>query len=222
MSVTVPSDRGPRLEHGPVLGRRRTTKQEDEVDGQPQSRVHPEASPTRCEMLRGQGIGWEIRFHHTGGTRGTKIRVPASNRYTNPVVGLETTTVLLVTRRGDRHGRHPVRKSTRGGWSHARVQRRRLYMCVREDALASVKKEEEAKKYTEQLRKSKDAKTKITALQELEAPMRTDQEVVHRRRGALPDVYKAVGGQGRGCAGRRRPKHSARRMNRTIRSATSS
>ncbi len=38
-----------------------------------------------------------------------------------------------------------------------------LFLCVREEAIAS-EKEEEAKKYTEQLRTSKDAKVRIKAL----------------------------------------------------------
>jgi HEAT repeat protein len=63
-----------------------------------------------------------------------------------------------------------------------------LYLCVREEALAS-EKEEEAKKYTEQLRKAKDAKTKITALQELGTLGQIKKAFIAD---ALPDIYKAV------------------------------
>ncbi len=63
-----------------------------------------------------------------------------------------------------------------------------LYLCVREEVLAG-EKEEDAKKYTEQLRKSKDAKTKITALQELGTLGQIKKSFIAD---ALPDIYKAV------------------------------
>jgi HEAT repeat protein len=63
-----------------------------------------------------------------------------------------------------------------------------LYLCVREEALAS-EKEEEAKKYTEQLRRGKDAKAKITALQELGTLGQIKKSFIAA---ALPDIYKAV------------------------------
>jgi HEAT repeat protein len=63
-----------------------------------------------------------------------------------------------------------------------------LALCVREEALAS-EKEEEAKKYTEQLRKGKDAKSKITALQELGNLAQIKKAFITD---ALPDVYKAT------------------------------
>jgi HEAT repeat protein len=63
-----------------------------------------------------------------------------------------------------------------------------LYLCVREEALAT-EKEEEAKKYTEQLRKGKDAKAKITALQELGNLAQIKKSLIAD---ALPDVYKAI------------------------------
>lgn len=63
-----------------------------------------------------------------------------------------------------------------------------LYLCVREEVLAS-EKEEEAKKYTEQLRKGKDAKSKITALRELGNLAQIKKSFIAD---ALPDVYKAT------------------------------
>ena len=63
-----------------------------------------------------------------------------------------------------------------------------LFLCVRENAFAS-EKEEEAKKYAEQLRKSKDAKVKITALRELGNLAQIKKSFITP---ALPDVYKAV------------------------------
>ena len=63
-----------------------------------------------------------------------------------------------------------------------------LYLCVREEVLAS-EKEEEAKKYTEQLRKGKDAKSKIAALQELGRLAQIKKAFIAD---ALPDVYKAI------------------------------
>ena len=63
-----------------------------------------------------------------------------------------------------------------------------LFLCVREETLAS-EREEEAKKYTEQLRKSKDAKTKITAIIELGKLGQIKQAFIAD---ALPDIYKAT------------------------------
>ncbi|MBN9117831.1 MAG: HEAT repeat domain-containing protein [Planctomycetes bacterium] len=63
-----------------------------------------------------------------------------------------------------------------------------LYLCVREEAIAS-EKEDDAKKYTEQLRKGKDTKSKITALQELGNLAQIKKSLVAD---ALPDIYKAV------------------------------
>ena len=63
-----------------------------------------------------------------------------------------------------------------------------LYLCVREEAIAG-EREEEAKKYTEQLRKGKDAKAKVTALQELGRLAQIKKSLVAD---ALPDIYKAV------------------------------
>lgn len=63
-----------------------------------------------------------------------------------------------------------------------------LYLCVREEAIAS-EREEEAKKYTEQLRKAKDAKAKVTALTELGNLAQIKKSFIAD---ALPDVYKAL------------------------------
>ena len=63
-----------------------------------------------------------------------------------------------------------------------------LYLSVREEALAG-EREEEAKKYTDQLRKGKDAKAKVTALQELGRLAQIKKSLVTD---ALPDIYKAV------------------------------
>jgi HEAT repeat protein len=63
-----------------------------------------------------------------------------------------------------------------------------LYLCVLEQAIAS-EREEEAKKYTQQLRTSRDAKSKITALQELGTLAQVKKSFVAD---ALPDIYKAV------------------------------
>jgi HEAT repeat protein len=63
-----------------------------------------------------------------------------------------------------------------------------LYLCVREEVLAT-EKEEDAKKFTEQLRKAKDAKTKITALKELGGLAQVKKSLIAD---ALPDVYKAT------------------------------
>lgn len=64
-----------------------------------------------------------------------------------------------------------------------------LFLCVRENALAG-EKEEDAKKYTEQLRKGKDAKSKIVALRELGTLAQIKKSLIAP---ALPDVYKATG-----------------------------
>jgi HEAT repeat protein len=63
-----------------------------------------------------------------------------------------------------------------------------LFFAIREEALAS-EREEEAKKYTEQLRKGKDAKTKIAALKELGTLGQIKKVFITP---ALPDIYKAV------------------------------
>jgi hypothetical protein len=63
-----------------------------------------------------------------------------------------------------------------------------LALCVREEALAS-EKEEDAKKYAEQLRKGKDAKAKIAALDELGKLAQIKKSLIAD---ALPDVYKAT------------------------------
>lgn len=63
-----------------------------------------------------------------------------------------------------------------------------LYLSVREEALAG-EKEEEAKKYTEQLRTSKDAKVKAKALAELGTLAQVKKSLITD---ALPDVYKAT------------------------------
>jgi HEAT repeat protein len=63
-----------------------------------------------------------------------------------------------------------------------------MFLCVREDAAAG-EKEDDAKKYTEQLRKGKDAKAKITALRELGTLAQIKKSLVAD---ALPDIYKAT------------------------------
>ena len=63
-----------------------------------------------------------------------------------------------------------------------------LFLCVRAEVLAG-EKEEEAKKYTDQLRKGKDAKSKIVALQSLGELAQIKKSFIAD---ALPDVYKAV------------------------------
>jgi HEAT repeat protein len=63
-----------------------------------------------------------------------------------------------------------------------------LYLSLSQEALAS-EREEEAKKYTEQLRKGKDAKSKIAALQELGKLGQIKKSLIAD---ALPDIYKAV------------------------------
>ena len=63
-----------------------------------------------------------------------------------------------------------------------------LFLCVRADVLAG-EKDEEAKKYTEQLRKGKDTKSKIVALQSLGELAQIKKSFIAD---ALPDVYKAI------------------------------
>ena len=63
-----------------------------------------------------------------------------------------------------------------------------LFLCVREAALAG-EKEDDAKKYTEQLRKGKDAKSKIEALKSLGELAQIKKPLITP---ALPDVYKAI------------------------------
>jgi HEAT repeat protein len=63
-----------------------------------------------------------------------------------------------------------------------------LYLSLRQDAFAS-EREEEAKKYTEQLRKGKDTKSKIAALQELGNLAQIKKSLVAD---ALPEIYRAV------------------------------
>jgi HEAT repeat protein len=64
-----------------------------------------------------------------------------------------------------------------------------LFLCVREEALAG-ERAEEAKRYTEQLRKSKDAKVRINALHELGTLGQIKKSFIAD---ALPEIYKAVG-----------------------------
>lgn len=63
-----------------------------------------------------------------------------------------------------------------------------LFMVAREDAFAS-EKEEEAKKYAEDLRKAKDSKTKVTALKGLGELAQIKKSFITP---ALPEVYKAT------------------------------
>jgi len=63
-----------------------------------------------------------------------------------------------------------------------------LYMCVCEEAVAA-NNEADAKKYTEDLRKGKDAKVKATALLELGKLAAIQKSLVED---ALPDIYKAL------------------------------
>jgi HEAT repeat protein len=63
-----------------------------------------------------------------------------------------------------------------------------LFLIVREETLAN-EKEDDAKKYTEQLHKAKDAKLKIKALQELGTLAQIKKSYVAD---ALPDIYKAI------------------------------
>lgn len=63
-----------------------------------------------------------------------------------------------------------------------------LYLCVC-DHLRAADKEAEAKKYTEVLKKGKDAKAKTEALQELGKLAQVQRSLVAD---ALPDIYKAL------------------------------
>jgi HEAT repeat protein len=63
-----------------------------------------------------------------------------------------------------------------------------LYMCVREEAFAT-EKEEEAMRYTEQLRTSKDPKVRAKALAGLGELAQVKKSFITD---ALPDVYKAT------------------------------
>ena len=63
-----------------------------------------------------------------------------------------------------------------------------LFLIVREDAVAN-EREDDAKKYTEQLRKGKDVKSKVTALKSLGELAQIKKSLITD---ALPDVYKAV------------------------------
>lgn len=63
-----------------------------------------------------------------------------------------------------------------------------LFLCVKDAAFAG-EKDDLAKRYTEELRKAKDAKTKITALQELGTLAQLRKSLA---KDALPDIYKAA------------------------------
>ncbi|MCI0702492.1 MAG: HEAT repeat domain-containing protein [Planctomycetia bacterium] len=63
-----------------------------------------------------------------------------------------------------------------------------LHLSMTPVVIAS-EREEEAKKYTEQLRKGKDAKSKIQALQQLGTLAQIKKSLVAE---ALPDIYKAL------------------------------
>lgn len=63
-----------------------------------------------------------------------------------------------------------------------------LYLCVCAEALAG-EKDDLAKKYTEELRKSKDTKVRINALQELGTLAQIKKSLAAD---ALPDIYKAA------------------------------
>ncbi len=63
-----------------------------------------------------------------------------------------------------------------------------LFLCVREEAIAG-EKDDLAKKYTEELRKSKDVKVRINALQELGNLAQIKKSLA---KDALPDIYKAA------------------------------
>jgi hypothetical protein len=127
------------------------------------------------------GSGGKVRFHHTGGENGTKIPARASNRYTIPGIGLDTYT---------NHRGGAIMGAVRFAKAMAAVALFNgvLFLIVREDALAG-EREDDAKKYTEQLRKGKDAKAKIAALHELGTLAQIKKSLI---KDALPDVYKAV------------------------------
>lgn len=63
-----------------------------------------------------------------------------------------------------------------------------LYLCVRQDALAA-DVEEDAKKYAQELKKSKDVKVRITALQELGKLGALQRSLVAD---IMPEIYKAL------------------------------
>ncbi|MDY3557686.1 HEAT repeat domain-containing protein [Gemmata sp. JC673] len=63
-----------------------------------------------------------------------------------------------------------------------------LFLCVKDEAFAG-EREERVKKLTADLRKSKDAKARITALQELGELAQIKKSLVQD---SLPDIYKAV------------------------------
>jgi HEAT repeat protein len=63
-----------------------------------------------------------------------------------------------------------------------------LYLCVLQDAVAA-DNEAEVKKYTEDLKKGRDSKTKVTALQELGKLGALQRSLVA---GAMPEIYKAL------------------------------
>jgi HEAT repeat protein len=63
-----------------------------------------------------------------------------------------------------------------------------LFLCVREEVIAG-EKDDLAKKYTEELRKSKDVKVRINALQELGNLAQIKKSLA---KDALPDIYKAA------------------------------
>src|SRR5262245_37301578 len=63
-----------------------------------------------------------------------------------------------------------------------------LYLCVRQEAIAA-SNEADAKKYTDDLKKGKDTKTKVTALQELGKLAAIQKSLVTD---ALPDIYKGL------------------------------
>jgi HEAT repeat protein len=63
-----------------------------------------------------------------------------------------------------------------------------LFVCVRQDLIAA-DKEEEARKYTEDLKKGKTAKVKITALEELGKLAAVQKDFATD---ALPYIYKAL------------------------------
>lgn len=63
-----------------------------------------------------------------------------------------------------------------------------LYLCLKEEAIAG-EKDDLAKKYTEELRKSKDTKVRITALTELGNLAQIKKSLAAD---ALPDIYKAA------------------------------
>jgi len=63
-----------------------------------------------------------------------------------------------------------------------------LFICVREDLIAADKRAE-AKRYLDDLRTGKTAKTRVTALQELGKLAALQKSLVND---ALPDIYKAL------------------------------